>query len=129
MSANHKPLDSNSATNRQAAAIRESETSRKPISRVALVSHDYNQTNKFGLFDYSEHFESINASCDAAGCDSILYALWTWDNRAPNARNHDRIFGGLKCVQRVILETFQNSAIFCGQAASSCPAERNARIA
>ncbi|QDU97132.1 hypothetical protein [Lignipirellula cremea] len=82
----------------------------QPIARIALVSHDYTQECRSGLYDYSEDFAAINAACDAAGCDSILYALWTWDNTSPVQRNHQTIFQGLRQVERVILEAFDGEA-------------------
>jgi len=74
------------------------------IRKVALVSHNYNVVDSRGLYDYSEHFARINQLCDKQGCDTILYALYTWDRDSPVVRNHDAIFGGLGYVQRVILE-------------------------
>jgi hypothetical protein len=77
------------------------------IRKVALVSHDYNVTDSRGLYDYSEHFARINKLCDEQGCDTILYALYTWDRDSAVARNHDAIFGGLSHVRRVVLEVGQ----------------------
>lgn len=77
------------------------------IRRVALVSHNYNRADRRGLYDYSEHFAAINALCDEQGCDTILYALFTWDPDLAGFRSHDAIFGGLRHVQRVILEVGQ----------------------
>jgi hypothetical protein len=74
---------------------------------VALVSHNYNVADNRGLYDYSEHFARINRLCDEQGCDTILYALHTWDQDSPVVRNHDAIFGGLDHIQRVILEVGQ----------------------
>jgi hypothetical protein len=45
--------------------------------------------------------------CDHQGCDTILYALYTWDRDSAVSRNHDAIFDGLAHVQRVILEVGQ----------------------
>ena len=77
------------------------------IAKIALVSHDYNVTNSHGFFDYSEHFARINRLCDEQGCDTILYALYTWDRDSPLPRNHAAFFGGLTHVQRIILEVGQ----------------------
>lgn len=74
------------------------------LRRVALVSHDYNRTDGRGLWDYSEVFQQVNQCCDEQGCDTILYALHTWDRRSPNTKDHDSIFRHLQNVQRVILE-------------------------
>jgi hypothetical protein len=74
------------------------------IRKVALVSHNYNVADSRGLYDYSEHFARINKLCDEQGCDTILYAMYTWDPDSPVPRNHEAIFGGLRHVQRVILE-------------------------
>ncbi|MGO9151716.1 hypothetical protein [Mycobacterium sp.] len=77
------------------------------IRKVALVSHNYNVADDRGLYDYSEHFARINKLCDEQGCDTILYALFTWDQDSLVVRNHDAIFGGLDHTQRVILEVGQ----------------------
>jgi hypothetical protein len=77
------------------------------IRKVALVAHDYNVPDSHGLYDYSEHFARINKLCDEQGCDTILYALYTWDRDSAVARNHDSIFGGLAHVRRVVLEVGQ----------------------
>ena len=69
------------------------------IRKVALVSHDYNVTDSRGLYDYSEHFARINKLCDEQRCDTILYALFTWDRDSAVVRNHDAIFGGLGYVR------------------------------
>jgi hypothetical protein len=74
------------------------------IRKIALISHDYNKRDSCGLQDYSEHFYEINRQCDEYGCDTILYALWTWDNRSTVLRTHGSIFNGLSHVRRVILE-------------------------
>lgn len=77
------------------------------IRRIALVSHDYNVLDSRGLIDYSEHFDRINRRCDDQGCDTILYALYTWDRASPVPRNHASFFDGLYHVQRIILEVGQ----------------------
>jgi hypothetical protein len=77
------------------------------IRKVALVSHNYNVADDRGLYDYSEHFARINKLCDERGCDTILYALFTWDQDSQVVRNHNAIFGGLDHIQRVILEVGQ----------------------
>jgi hypothetical protein len=77
------------------------------IRKVALVSHDYNVADDCGRYDYSRHFTRINKLCDEQGCDTILYALYAWDQDSAVPRNHDVIFGGLRYVQRVILEVGQ----------------------
>ena len=74
------------------------------IRKIALVAHDYNVPDCRGLYDYSEHFARINKVCDDQGCDTILYALYTWDSASPVTRTHGSIFDGLKHVQRVLLE-------------------------
>lgn len=77
------------------------------IKKIALVAHDYNVPDSRGLYDYSEHFAQINKICDQEGCDTILYALYTWDTRSPVSRTHDSIFEGLRNVQRIVLEVGQ----------------------
>jgi hypothetical protein len=74
------------------------------VRKVALISHNYCVHNSHGLQDYSEHFARINKLCDDQGCDTILYALWTWDQDSTVTRTTASIFGGLHHVQRVILE-------------------------
>ena len=82
------------------------------ISRLSLISHDYNVPDSLGHYDYSEHFAQINRLCDAEGCDTILYALYTWDRRSPVLLDHDAIFRGLTHVHRVILEIGQPPVSF-----------------
>ena len=77
------------------------------IKKVALVSHDSTVADSRGLYDYSEYLARINKLCDEQGCDTILYALYTWAQNTTVARNHDAIFSGLAHVQRVILEVGQ----------------------
>lgn len=74
------------------------------LQRIAVVSHDYKVPDSRGLYDYSEHFSKINQVCDAHGCDTILYALYTWDQASPTNRTHAVIFNGLANVQRIVLE-------------------------
>jgi len=73
------------------------------ISRLALVSHDYNVPGGRELYDYSEHFHRINKLCDEQGCDTILYALYTLDRNSAS-RNHDAIFGGLAHIRTIVVE-------------------------
>ena len=80
---------------------------RSSISKIALVSHNYNLADKQGLYDYSQHFTRINKLCDDQGCDTILYALYTWDERSAVPKNHESIFGNLAHAQRVIMEIGQ----------------------
>ena len=74
------------------------------IKKIALVSHNYNKPDSLGLYDYSEHFGRINKFCDDHSCDTILYALYTWDPNSSVIKTHDLIFNGLKNVRQVILE-------------------------
>jgi hypothetical protein len=80
------------------------EKSASEIRKIALVSHDYNMPDSRGLFDYSEHFTRINKICDEQGCDTMLYALYSWDSTSPATRSHNSIFEGLKNIQRVVIE-------------------------
>jgi hypothetical protein len=84
------------------------------ITKVALVSHDYNIADSRGLYDYSEHFTRINKLCDEQGCDTILYALYTWDPDSAVPRNQDSIFVGLAHVRWVILEVGRRPFSFEG---------------
>lgn len=77
------------------------------VRRIALVSHDYNSADSRGLFDYSEHFERINRICDDRGCDTVLYALWTWDLTSSAGKSHSAIFSTLRNVRRIILEVYE----------------------
>jgi hypothetical protein len=72
------------------------------IKKIALVSHKL--ANEQGLPDCSQHFAQINKRCDEQGCDTVLYALYTWDERSPVPKSHAAIFGNLAHVQRVIVE-------------------------
>ena len=77
------------------------------IKKIALVSHNYNLADEQDLHDYSQHFVRINNLCDEQGCDTILYALYTWDERSAVPKNHESIFGNLAHIQRVIMEIGQ----------------------
>lgn len=77
------------------------------LQRIAVISHDYTVRDSRGLYDYSEHFSEISQACDAHGCDTILYALYTWDQASPTKRTHSVIFDGLANVQRIVLEVGQ----------------------
>ncbi len=77
------------------------------IKKLALIAHDYNVPDCRGFYDYSEHFARINKVCDDQGCDTILYALYTWDSASPVARTQASVFEGLKHVQRIVLEVGQ----------------------
>jgi len=74
------------------------------VKKVAVVSHDYNLINRYGHQDFAEHFLQINKVCDSEGCNTILYSLFTWDEKSPVPRNHQTIFSDLKNVRCVILE-------------------------
>ena len=73
------------------------------ITKIALISHDYNISNSKGRTDYSEHFSCINTLCDQQRCDTILYAPYTWNKNSPTI-THNLVFEGLQHVQRVIVE-------------------------
>lgn len=81
-----------------------SDASENRIKKIALVTHNYNVADSDGRYDYSEHFSRINQRCDQQSCDTILYALYTWDKDSPVSRNHEMTFKGLKNVQRIIIE-------------------------
>jgi len=74
------------------------------VKRVAVVSHNYNLSNSYGHQDFAEHASRIHSVCDAEGCDTILYSLFTWDDNSPVLRNHKTIFANLMNVRCVILE-------------------------
>lgn len=87
-----------------ASARRSTQEPAARIGKIALVAHDYTVPDCRGFYDYSEHFSRINRACDDRGCDTILYALYTWHSASPVARTHDSIFDGLEHVQRVLVE-------------------------
>lgn len=72
--------------------------------RVGIVSHDYRNRSRSGFRDYSDWFTTINAECDRCGCDTILYALHTWDRRNHLRLTHDLLFNNLRNVKQIILE-------------------------
>lgn len=74
------------------------------IKKVAVVSHNYNIPNKYGHQDFAEHASRIHSVCDSEGRDTILYSLFTWDEKSPIRRNHQTIFSDLKNVRCIILE-------------------------
>ena len=69
------------------------------VKKVAVVSHDYNLINRYGHQDFAEHFSQINKVCDSKGCNTILYSLFTWDEKSPVPRNHQSVFEGLKNIE------------------------------
>ncbi len=81
------------------------------IKKVAVVSHNYNLLNRYGHQDFSEHFSEINKICDIKTCDTILYSLFTWDEKSPVPRNHQSIFSGLKNVRCIILEVGNQKSV------------------
>lgn len=70
--------------------------------RIALVSRNYRLTGKNGRWDLSGDYAAINAFCDEQGCDTILYALWTWDRASPGSHSPD--FEALRNVHRILIE-------------------------
>ena len=74
------------------------------VKKVAVVSHDYNLINRYGHQDFAEHFSQINKVCDSKGCNTILYSLFTWDEKSPVPRNHQSVFEGLKNIECVFVE-------------------------
>jgi hypothetical protein len=104
-----RSTDRHDATNYTSTAVpvpaeRTAEEPAARIRKIALVAHDYTVPDCRGFYDYSEHFARINRMCDDQGCDTILYALFTWDSASPVARTHASVFGGLEHVQRVLVE-------------------------
>jgi hypothetical protein len=77
------------------------------ITRVALVSHDYRVKDSFGRTDFGEQFRRVNELCDQAGCDTILYALYTISPRSPQARDAG-MFARLASVRRIVLEVAEH---------------------
>lgn len=81
------------------------------MNRIAVVSHNYNMLNRYGHQDFAEHFSQIHHICDTEGCDTILYSLFTWDERSPVSRNHDAFFGGLSNLKCIIVEVGNKSSV------------------
>jgi hypothetical protein len=88
-----------------------SEQNNFSIRKVAIVSHNYNISNRHGHQDFAEHAAQIHPVCDSEGCDTILYSLFTWDENSPIRRNHQTFFGDLKNVRCVILEVGNKKSI------------------
>jgi len=84
--------------------------SAEAVCKLAVVSHDYNRAGPSVLPGYADHLHQINRLCDDEGCDTVLYALWTWDNRSAVPKDHDSLFGGLRAVQRIVIESANLSA-------------------
>jgi len=95
------PVDSPLGLPRNQSVVSMSENK---IKKIALVTHNYNVADRGGRYDFSEHFSQINRRCDEQSCDTILYALYTWDEDSPVSRNYEVIFKGLTNVQRIIIE-------------------------
>jgi len=74
------------------------------MKRIAVVSHNYNLLNRYGHHDFAEHVVQTNRICDAEGCDTILYSLFTWDEKSPVQRDYKTLFGGLKNTKCIFLE-------------------------
>jgi len=87
---------------------------RKAIRRVALISHYYRGRvvrGKQRYRDLSEHAARIHKRADQYGCDTVVYCLHSWDDRSPVQRSDTVMFGGLRSVQRVVLETGEPIAV------------------
>jgi len=80
------------------------------VQKITLVTHDYNRRDARGLWDYSEYVGRINRRCDQEGCDTILYAPYTWDVRSAVPKTQEALFEGLGRVRRIILEAGDLSA-------------------
>jgi hypothetical protein len=83
------------------------------ITRIALVSHDY-RIPEDGRWDYSQHIPAINRVCDQAGCDTVLYALYTWDERTAGNVTHAVLFDYLENLRIVVLEAGKLSSTWRG---------------
>lgn len=80
------------------------------VRRIALVSHDYRRRDAAGLWDYSAHFRQINQLCDQQGCDTVLYALYTWDSGSKVPHPGASLFSHLVNVRQVVMEAGDLSA-------------------
>lgn len=76
--------------------------SEPPIRRIALVTHNHRIRDRKGALGYAEDFERVIQLCDAEKCDTVLFALYTWDGRT--RRDHASIFESSTSVDRIILE-------------------------
>jgi hypothetical protein len=81
------------------------------VKKVAVVSHNYNLLNRYGDHDFTEHFAQINKVCDGKACDTILYSLFTWDEKSLVPRNCQNIFNSLKNVKCIILEVGNKKSV------------------
>ena len=81
------------------------------VKKVAVVSHNYNILNTYGHQDFAEQASQIHAVCDSEGCDTILYSLFTWDEKSPVPRNNQSLFKNLKNVRCIILEVGNKNSV------------------
>lgn len=81
------------------------------VKKVAVVSHNYNLLNRYGDQDFTEHFAQINKVCDNKACDTILYSLFTWDEKSPVPRNGQNIFKNVNNVKCIILEVGNKKSV------------------
>ena len=80
------------------------------IKKVALVSHNYNHADADGLWDYSRYSGPILRACNEQRCDTVLFALYTWDSRSTATKSVETLFGKLNHVQRIVMECGDFSA-------------------
>ncbi|MCK4659203.1 MAG: hypothetical protein KAV82_06735 [Phycisphaerae bacterium] len=80
------------------------------VAKIAVVSHNYDVLDSKGRWDYSEDVSQINNICDQYGCDTIMYALYTWDTSSRIPRTHEAIFENLQNVKRILMEVGRLSA-------------------
>jgi len=79
--------------------------------RIALVSHKFskespNGKNSFSSFDY---FKKIAKVCEDEGCDTILYALYSFDRANSKRTRNNLFFGTTKHIKNVIIESWDSS--------------------
>lgn len=77
---------------------------KESVSRIAVVSHNCETCDEFGLWDYSHSMGAIHRTADAAGCDTVVYAPWSWDRASKVSRTKETLFGRTRRVEHVIME-------------------------
>ena len=79
------------------------------INKIGIVSRDYRNREKNGHRDFSYAFKSILTTLDEQACDSVLFSLYTIDNRT--SFNVQNILEELNFenIRTIFLEEFKDS--------------------
>ena len=79
------------------------------INKIGIVSRDYRNREKNGHRDFSYAFKSILTTLDEQACDSVLFSLYTIDNRTSfNVQNILEELN-LENIRTIFLEEFKDS--------------------